>query len=847
MPFRRLRDSIIVVFVLAFCPVVVAAAERVAVVTSDEPTMEEYAAALHLVHHLDKIDGVAAAATLEADLDPGFWRRLADRLRGRDRGYRDADVRVFLKDEGRRMKEEVSGGVLEKRRVGEYKVKKTGSAVYIHGEGIGVLHAVYGFLQDDLGFRWYLPGPLGEVVPEVSVAGLEDFETRREVAFQSRQFSGLRDRQSREWVVRNHFDRTRSHRFHHNVRRIFTPDLFDDHPEVFPLWDGERYRPPENDPNWQPCFGNPKTAEIAAEAAREYFDSNPWAISFSVGMNDGNRICECDLCQGLVDHGRTFRDRPDYSDLVFTFTNRVAELLEETHPDKYIGCLAYHWAENTPSFPVHPRVIPYLTADRAQWIDPRFRAEDEDLMERWMSAGPEIAGIYDYYYGGSYVIPRVFNSVMADSIRHAYDTGIQGFYAELYPRWSIDGPKAWLAARLLREPEADVDALLEDYYETFFGPAAEPMRAYFEFAEERWASQEGRPFWLRYYFDFAQLELYPPEVCVRARAYLDEAVDRAGEREPYGGRVALYAEGFRLTELYSRYYHFIHNLPAERELSETDGWRFLVELMLFAEGFEELKRWKDDVMDHNFLHREGGNRFYERARFKPEMRLSPWVGPLLDWGEAHGAGELVGTALGRLESVFPAARIEAAREIHRLASQRPFATGNLLRNGNFASDRILADEEEYLGVRGRAPRDWSLWWRPGTTSGFFLDRSLTYSGDLALRAEGAIEEFAYVNVPVESDALYLFKAEAQASISNGGQVRIELEWWDDSGALIELQHRHMDRLPEGERTEWERLAIAARPPEGAVLLMASLSVHSQDEDDWAVFDGVRLEEWEGEL
>ncbi len=842
MSIRVFSKVIVIVCACAF-PTLGVAAERVAVVMPDDPMMEEYAAAYHLVYHLGKIEGVEARVLLESGLEPSFWRRAADRFRGRDGFYEDIDVRIHLKDAGRRMKEEVVGGVLETGSVGEYELRKVGDVVHIQGKGVGMIHAAYGFLQDHVGFRWYLPGELGEVVPAIALNALADFESTSCTAFRSRQFSGLRTRQSRDWHLMNRMEPAggvnRVYRFHHNVRQIFTPNLFEEHPEIFPLWDGVRYRPPENDPNWQPCFSHPKTAAIAAQAAREFFDANPRAISFSVGMNDGNRICECDLCQGLVDHGRSFRDKPDYSDLIFTFTNRVAEALEETHPDKYIGCLAYHWAENTPSFPVHSRVIPYLTADRAQWIDERFRSEDEDLMRRWIEAGPEIVGIYDYYYGGAYVIPRVFNRVMADSIRHAYDSGIQGFYAELYPRWSLDGPKAWLAARLLWDPAAEVEVLLEDYYRTFFGPAADAMREYFEFVEERWESQKGVPYWLRYYFQIAQMELYPPEFCAEARGYLDAAELAAGDRSPYRERVDLFSEGFRITELYSRYYHFIRDLPAGRELSSDDGWRFLVDLMLYADHFEELRHWKNTVFETNPLHRETSElRFYERIGFKPEMRLTAWVAPLLDWGESNGTEGLVSEVLDRLETVFPAARIDVAREIESLPTGR-----NLAVNGNFTFDRYLSNEEDYLAVRGRPPAEWDLWWRPGTASGFFLTAEEAARGPLALRAEGSVEEFAYLNVEVDPEALYRFTAHARGHISNGGRIRIELFWWDEQGRLLRDDFRFVDQLPEGAHDTWSRLEVVGRPPADAVTLMANLVVEHQDDGDWAMFDSVRLEEW----
>ena len=63
------------------------------------------------------------------------------------------------------------------------------------------------------------------------------------------------------------------------------------------------------------------------------------------------------------------------------------------------------------------------------------------------------------------------------------DEGIDVFFSQLPSFWGLDGAKAWLAAELLWNPKQDALALLDEYYDNFFGPAAASIRAFYETAE----------------------------------------------------------------------------------------------------------------------------------------------------------------------------------------------------------------------------------------------------------------------------------------------------------------------------------------------------------------------------
>ena len=485
--------------------------------------------------------------------------------------------------------------------------------------------------------RYYMPGPLGQqTVRRSTVRALaHGFARPRfsllppvQQAFFTRAI-GLRAGEEAAWGAHNGI--TPALQFSHHLAQVFPPSLFAKHPEFFPLVDGKRFEPPPGYGYWNPDLGREDVALFAAQQASAFFDGHPSESSFSLGVNDGLLFGESPETVALVglpedgyslpvigDSGgpthqgprvpeqahsfsaigvgdrssalpavrpvtgnghprlRYFRGRPDYSRLVFTFMNRTAGELAKTHPDKYLGCLAYYWAENTPGFAIDPHVIRFLTADRAQSYDPAFRAEEFALQERWAPAlgaakpinpykqnsvlqeetertekipsglGSDAPfsplspvktiesriGLYDYLDGQGFLVPRVPIHAFAEHIKHAHAVGFTDYYGESSRNWGLDGPLPWVVAQLLQDPGANVEALLTEYYTQYFGAAAEPMRRFFERCEAQWMGQTGPSYWLKYYRNADQVDLFPPDVCRQLRTLLHEAEAAAAGRDP---------------------------------------------------------------------------------------------------------------------------------------------------------------------------------------------------------------------------------------------------------------------------------------------------------------------------
>lgn len=351
----------------------------------------------------------------------------------------------------------------------------------------GTEFGVCEFLERYVGVRWLLPGPHGDDVPTHASIELPIGQVRQEPAFFSRLFSGLQGDWQMRWARRNRMHGRVS--FHHYLLHVFPPETYTKtHPDFFPMKDGKtRYLPPNNHTHgWQPCFSNKATVEQAIKNITRYFDEHPDVPSFSLGVNDSSGHCRCPDCLKRVPKEPNFLGRADYSDLYYDWCNQVIDGVLKTHPDKWFGCLAYSEVAGPPkNVKVHERLIPYMTYDRMKWVHPEVERAGHAATEAWEKVCPAF-GWYDYIYGTPYCLPRVYFHQSQDYLRYGHAHGVRACYAEIYPNWG-EGPKPYIFLKLWWNPQANVDALLNDWYERCVGPEAAPyLAAYYAIWERFW-------------------------------------------------------------------------------------------------------------------------------------------------------------------------------------------------------------------------------------------------------------------------------------------------------------------------------------------------------------------------
>lgn len=98
----------------------------------------------------------------------------------------------------------------------------------------GTEFGIYEFLETYLGIRWLMPGPAGEHVPINKTIDIPSQDIKQEPAFFSRQLSGFRGSEQKEWARRNRMHG--SVKFGHNLKNIFPPEKYTKtHPEFYPI------------------------------------------------------------------------------------------------------------------------------------------------------------------------------------------------------------------------------------------------------------------------------------------------------------------------------------------------------------------------------------------------------------------------------------------------------------------------------------------------------------------------------------------------------------------------------------------------------------------------------------
>lgn len=448
----------------------------------------------------------------------------------------------------------------------------------------GTVNAVYTFLRDHLGVRWLWPGEWGEDVPETDTLAFEPFTYRYHPPIRFR-----------AGVFRlSQALRTSGHGFSHDWSRRqrlqldsleYAGHAFTDwwerfhetHPEYFALQpDGTRSGWP-NPRNVKICQSNRAVADQWLALVEEQLEHNPTRRVFSAATNDGQYSghCICEDCrawdhpegelrrfiwQGLSQHYVALSDRET------RFANRVARLLRERYPDEdyYVMIQAYGFTR-PPPIGVKPddnviiaSVANFLgRGDFADHISPSGQTHREQF-QGWGEAAKHM-----YWRpntgspaGGFQGQPDIYLHETMEDMRWVAELGTLGLLIDIYwEHWATQGPLYYLMAHLAWDPYQDGRAMLTDYYERGFGPAAEPVAAYWTLLDEARrtyfnAGATGEPDWRGRPGTLEYHEVYDEAFFDKAYSLLDRAAEAAAEAaEKYRKRIDFLRLGLDHTRL----------------------------------------------------------------------------------------------------------------------------------------------------------------------------------------------------------------------------------------------------------------------------------------------------------
>jgi len=433
----------------------------------------------------------------------------------------------------------------------------------------GTLFGAYELIEQ-IGVRWFIPGKIGTVIPEQKTVELAQQVTVQGPSFHARWAAGYANK-FRPWQRRLRMGGP----FFPSAHGVHLPKdthSFQAHPEYYALIDGQRKKR-------QLCVSNPEVIAGAVAMVKARFRKNPDAPWIGMGPNDGRGFCECEKCKAL-DGGDwdPFAAHMSMTDRYVWFFNQILKGIEDEFPDKKI-CFYSYASYNRP--PVKhtpdPRIVPAfapITLCRIHGLGNPICPE-KDKYYRWMVQqwGKIIPEVYDRGYWFNLADPGLLFPMvhrLRTQIPISHELGITGWRVECLAHWGSEIPSLYIAGKLMWNHEADVDALLEDFYTKYFGPAAEPMGRYFTLIN---AAVRDGDFHTGSSWDIPNL--YPPPVRQKARAHLQAAAKQAGGGV-YAERVKMITEVFDYNEAFVHMMErrAAHDWPGTREaLGRVDALR----------------------------------------------------------------------------------------------------------------------------------------------------------------------------------------------------------------------------------------------------------------------------------
>ena len=373
----------------------------------------------------------------------------------------------------------------------EIVVRTSGDDLILAGGGPrGALYAVYTFLEDSVGCRWWTR--TASFMPSKRSLSFDRLDIRFKPPLEYREpfwFTAIEP----VWAARNkangiaaggddaHGGHQLYEGFVHTAYSLIPPEkYFKDHPEWFSEVKGVR-----TFQDAQLCLTNEDMRRELVKNLRERLRANPKATIASVSQNDCFNNCTCPRCRAVDE------EEGSPAGTLLRFVNAVAADLKDEFPDVAFDTLAYQYTRKPPKLvkPL-PNVIVRLCSIECGFArplnDPINKTFLDDL-DGWSKIADRLY-IWDYTTDFShYIQPHPNYGVLAPNIRLFVGRNVRGGFEQgAYESWGSEMAelRGWMLAKLLWNPALDAARLRREFVRGYYGPAAGPIEDYLALLEK---------------------------------------------------------------------------------------------------------------------------------------------------------------------------------------------------------------------------------------------------------------------------------------------------------------------------------------------------------------------------
>jgi hypothetical protein len=421
--------------------------------------------------------------------------------------YNDKFNYSFFIGKTRKAAEAGTGPVEEKMGHDGFELKSLKDGIIIQGiNELSPLFGVYELLERFFDVRWFMPGETGEYYPLNKTLQIGQINLVYKPSFAVRWIStgewSLHQRMNAYVKVAGRSVGINWKWGYHTYGKLIPPEIYySEHPEYFALVKGKRTvtLDPKDQGN-QLCTTNPDVIREIAKNLIDTLAANPGINIINFSPDDNQRFCECENCRALDEPGRDWLGRN--SNRFAVFNNEVAKIVKEKYPDVLIKVGAYEMyarppldknykPENNILFQVchlwfcHNHPLGSDMCKEGVTFQPKERflpnREFEKILDQWLKLSPHLF-IYEYYQISGMTranLPWPVIHTMRSDIPYYRNKGIEGFYTQTSDDWSKLGLNFYVAAKLCWNADLNVDDLIDDYFDKFYGPAAKPAKDYF--------------------------------------------------------------------------------------------------------------------------------------------------------------------------------------------------------------------------------------------------------------------------------------------------------------------------------------------------------------------------------
>ncbi len=420
-------------------------------------------------------------------------------------------------------------------------LQRNGRRVYLAGANDDCHYYAVAELLHQWGCRWYLPTEIGACIPVQPTLKIGDLNYTYAPPFEVRNYwiawNGSNSGQQ-DFMLRNRMNKLSvpsGHAIGKYVKELI----------------------PKGKTVYNVPIADDATAEhVAAKIAPMFAASQDISLGMEDGIYESDSPLDKQLRANLSDK---YFLVPSLTDPFMVLYNKVANILLKQYPESAskIGFLAYSNITIPPQRNIVAArpLVAYLAPIDIDPIhgmdDPKSppRQEYREMLYRWAKVMEGRVVIYDYDQGMLVWrdIPNPSIQSIRQDIQHYRKAGILGVSTESRGAIATTFLNMYVRARLCWDPDTDVDALLQEFAEKFYGPAAKPMAAYWGDINRAWENSI-----VTEHEYFVAPAIYTPALVERLRKHLaaaEAAIKPLQGKSELERNAKLYVERLRFARL----------------------------------------------------------------------------------------------------------------------------------------------------------------------------------------------------------------------------------------------------------------------------------------------------------